>query len=355
MTRIAKSFAAALLLLCCMALGGCSILPGEDRSFPVCLGLHTSGDTWQASVRISTYKSPGEYTTVTASGKSLAEAMTLLDASSPIRLHYGHVRLIVFSYELASSDRLAFAVESLARLGTFRADAALCATEDDIPALFDALTPASGTRLSKHITVLLESRIGLGVIPETTLGDWRRMGERQSPLLIAAALGKEGGSTGMADFADEMNAGDAQVQFGGAYLVAQTGKVTGRLTMSEHQVLRLMQGRLDKGALAAGEHALTLLESSAKAELDANENAARLTVGMRYMHADQSEDGVRETVTEAVLQVIGKLAAANCDALGLGRQAIMQAADWAQWRQLAWPEKYPALTWHVAVDAVSAR
>ena len=73
------------------------------------------------------------------------------------------------------------------------------------------------------------------------------------------------------------------------------------------------------------------------------------------MHADQSEDGVRETVTEAGLQVIGKLAAANCDALGLGRQAIMQAADWAQWRQLAWPEKYPTLTWHVAVDAVSAR
>lgn len=345
---------AVMLLLCCMLLGGCSILPGEERAFPVCLGLHASGGTWQASVRISTYTSPGQYMTVTASGKSLAEAMTLLDASAPIRLHYGHVRLIVFSHELASSDQLKEAVDGLSRLGTFRTDAALCATQDDIPALFDKMNPATGTRLSKHIEVLLASRIGQGVMPDTTLGIWRSMGERQSPLLAAVALAGDDASAGMASLADDMGGG-MKVQFGGAYLVSQAGKVTGSLTMAEHQILRLMQGNLDKGAITADDHALTLLESSAKAELDAAQNAVLLTIRMRYMHADLSEDDVRKTMTEAVSAVIGKLAAANCDALGLGRQTMMTASDWAQWRQLGWPEKYPSLTWRVAIDAVSAQ
>lgn len=354
MMQSIRQTAAVMLVLCCILLSGCSILPGEERAFPVCLGLHAAGGTWQASIRISTYTSPGQYMTVTASGKSLAEAMTLLDASAPIRLHYGHVRLIVFSHELASSNQLKEAVDGLSRLGTFRADALLCATQDDIPALFDEMNPATGTRLSKHIEVLLASRIGLGVIPDTTLGSWRSMGERQSPLLTAVALAGDDASAGMTSFADDI-AGGMKVQFGGAYLVSQAGKVTGSLTMAEHQILRLMQGSLDKGALTSGDHALTLLESSAKTELDATQNAALLTIRMRYMHADQSEDDVRKTVTEDASAVIIKLAAANCDALGLGRQAMMTTSDWAQWRQLSWPERYPSLTWRVAVDAVSAR
>ena len=31
-----------LLLLGCLWLGGCASLPGEERSFALCLGVHTS-------------------------------------------------------------------------------------------------------------------------------------------------------------------------------------------------------------------------------------------------------------------------------------------------------------------------
>ena len=30
------------LLLCCLCLGGCASLPGEERSFALCLGVHAS-------------------------------------------------------------------------------------------------------------------------------------------------------------------------------------------------------------------------------------------------------------------------------------------------------------------------
>ena len=194
-----KRMAAVWLIVSCAVLGGCSMLPGEERAFPVCLGLHHAGGTWQACVRISTYTNPGEYMTVSADGSSLAEAMTLLDASAPIRLHYGQVRLVILSRELASSDQLTAVLDSLNKLGEFRADAMLCVTEDDLPSLMDEMKPSSGTRLSKFLEVLLDSRIGQGVIPDTTLGTYRRQGERQSLTLIPIALAGDRLSAQQAD------------------------------------------------------------------------------------------------------------------------------------------------------------
>lgn len=347
-----KRMTVVLLIVCCSVFSGCSMLPGEERAFPVCLGLHHADGTWQACVRISTYAKPGEYMTVSAAGSSLAEVMTLLDASAPIRLHYGQVRLVIFSHELAASDLLTAVLDSLNKLGEFRADAMLCVTEDDLASLMEEMKPASGTRLSKFLEVLLDSRIGQGVIPDTTLGDYRRQGERQSLTLIPIALADDGKSAqGMQTLPQNMPDG-MKVQLAGAYLVSQEGRVTGQLNAYEHQLLRMMQGKLAKGALTTGEYSLTLLESSAEVRL--NDKTALLTVRLRFRHSDQSEDGVREHVTKDVAGVIGKLAAANCDALGLGRQAILASRDWAEWRAIDWPHVYPALEWQVAVQAESA-
>ena len=48
--------------------------------------------------------------------------------------------------------------------------------------------------------------------------------------------------------------------------------------------------------------------------------------------------------------VIGKLAAANCDALGLGRQAMLHASDWTAWRDMNWQQLYPALIWEIVIE-----
>lgn len=348
-----------MILLClalCMVLSGCAALPGEERAFAVCLGLHTSGDIWQASARISTYTKPGEYMTVTASGKSMAEAMTLLDATAPLHIHYGQVRLVLLSKELAASDELLPTLDRLNKLGEFRADAMLCVTEDDIPKVLDEMKPVTGTRLSKYIEVLLDSRIGQGSIPDTTLGAYRRMGERQSLTLIPIAMAeKAAAQTGMNAMPESMAVEGMKLQMGGAWLASQAGRVTGRLTVAEQQILRLMQGKLRKGALTLDDHTFTLLESFANVTYDEKEHAALLKIRLRYMHSDLSEDGVKERLTSAAANVIEKLAAANCDALGIGRQAMMHASDWAAWERMDWQTRYPALVWRVAVEAVSAQ
>lgn len=340
-------------LVTVLVTGGCSVLPGEERAYPVCLGLHLAGDMWQASVRISTYTSPGDYMTVTASGATLAEAMTMLDASAPIRLHYGQVRMVIFSRELAASGQLTGTLDKLSKLGTFRADAMLCATEDDISAVLDELTPVTGTRLSKYLEVLLDSRVEQGIVPDTTLGKYRTLESRQSLLLLPVALadGAEGAG-GMDAVPEQMADSGMKLQLGGAWLVGQDGRLNGRLTIAEHQLLRLMQGQLHKGALTEGNFALTLLEASARAKLD--KNAVRLDISLRYKHSEHSRDGVKEQIISRVSRVLEKLAAANCDALGIGRQAIMQAADWAAWQAMDWPAQYPALTWLVSVEATPA-
>ena len=345
MKRKMAAILAAVYMLC----GGCSILPGEDRAFPVCLGLHMSGGQWQVSARISTYTNPGEYMTLTAGGESLAEAMTLLDASAPMRLHYGQVRLVIFSRELAESDELIQTLDSLNRLGEFRADALLCVTEAELPNLMEEMKPATGTRLSKSIEVLTGARIAQGTIPETTIGAYRRQGERQSLTMIAVALPENNAdAAGMEILPQDMEKSGMNVQLAGAWLVSQSGKVTGQLNAYEHQLLRLMQNGLRKGALTTGDYSLTLLESFADAKL--KENAVRLTIRLRYRHSNLSEDGVQQQLTKDIAGVIGKLAAANCDALGLGRQAMLHASDWTAWRDMNWQQLYPALIWEIVIE-----
>ena len=44
-----------------------------------------------------------------------------------------------------------------------------------------------------------------------------------------------------------------------------------------------------------------------------------------------------------------KLAAARCDALGMGRRAMLWANTWQAWQQLNWPGRYPQLQWLITV------
>ena len=41
-----------LLLLGCLCLGGCASLPGEERSFALCLGVHTSTSGVEVAVQL---------------------------------------------------------------------------------------------------------------------------------------------------------------------------------------------------------------------------------------------------------------------------------------------------------------
>lgn len=337
---------AAMLMLC----ASCTVLPAEERSFAVVLGVSESAGTWEVSVRVPTYQSGGGYLTLTARGNSLSEALALLDATAPMQLHLGQLRLVVFSQGIAESSSFRSVLTELGTRREFRVQAQVCVTEDQVSELIDKLEPATGSRLSKSLDVLLETRAEQGVIPQAALSDVLRRGERQSWVAVNVALEDTAGVAlpGMDEAAGGQSAsGTGKVQFGGGWLIGQDGSAHGQLTASQTQLLALMSGKLQKGTLCLKDGTLALISASSKVKLKGR--VVNCGISLRYGSSVMSDAGVQHAVTQACQEVIDRLAAAGCDALGIARQAILGSPDMTTWHGLDWPAAYPQLEWRVTI------
>ena len=109
----------------------------------------------------------------------------------------------------------------------------------------------------------------------------------------------------------------------------------------------LMQNRLRKATIPLADGTVTLSDGSGRVRLDGNHVTCALT--LRYTDASLAQEALRQAVKQEAEQVLGLLAAADCDALGLGGQAIRHFPDMEAWRALDWPGLYPSLTWAVWV------
>lgn len=322
----------ATLLLMTVLLGGCTALPAEERSFAVALGVTHAEGLWTACARVPTYQTGGGYATVTGEGPTLESALGALDAASPMELDLGQLRLLVFSAELARSERFPVALTTLAGRHDLRMGASLAVTQEDVQALMDALTPTTGSRLSKSIDVLLETRVVQGTLLQASLSEVMRMGERQSPVLMNAAL--ESGA----------------LTLSGGWPVSAEGRVTSPLSAEETQLLALMLGRLQRGTLSLTEGTIRLTGAQAEVELSQpamQQAAVRLT--LHVAASPLTEEALSQAVATACLGVLNRLSGMGCDALGLGRQAVVHAEDAAQWHALDWPGRYREIVWTVSV------
>lgn len=340
-----------VLLLAAAMCAGCSALPGEERSFAVALGIGENGGVWEVGARVPTYQTGGGYVTLSARGSSLGEALALLNASAPMELHYGQLRLVLVGKSLAASQAFPGVLRALAARGEVRQAAALCITEDAPLDVLDALEPATGSRLSKSLEAMLSARQQAGVLSVATLSQVQRMGERQQSVLMGAALASSEANTvpGMDTSAGEQAAkGAGKVQFSGGWLMGQDGVLHGSLTAMDMQLLALLTGQLRQGTLALPEGTVTLLDAGSRITLEGQEVHGRVWV--RCSASSWTEKGLQEALIQSLHRLTGKLAAANCDALGLGRQAMLTCRDMPQWHALNWPEAYPALTWRFTVE-----
>ena len=317
-------------VLCALLLTGCTALPGEERSFAVALGIGKQGDVWTAGARIPTYQSGGGYATLMAEGASLGESLAKLSAQAPMELHYGQLRLLALTKQAADSGPIPELLAALAERGEVRPQAAVCVTEEDIKVLLDAMKPATGSRLSKSLEAMVQARQTQGALPESTLSGVVRMGERQQPVLMNAALEGE------------------TVQLAGGWMVGG-GQLKSSLSSTEMQLLSLLMGRWKQGTIALENNTLTLLDADSSIRLEGGR--VHCKVQLRYGASTMTEEGVQQAVAQALRALTAKLADANCDALGLARQAVTAYATMAQWRDANWAGVYPALEWEFAVEA----
>lgn len=342
MKRVLALLAALLLL------NGCSSLPGEDRSFAVALGVETTDEGWQVSARLPTYQEEGGYMTLSACGNSLGDAMALLNATAPMELHYGQLRLLLFSAELAQSDAFPELLQALSARGEVRAQAALAVTQANVREVVDALEPATGSRLSKSLETLLEARQRLGVIPLTTLEVFQRLGQRQQAVLLNMDLPTAADQPGMDATAGMQSAqGGGRVQFAGGWLLGRSGGAKGQLTAMEMQLLSLLAGQLRQGTLSLPEGTTTLLDASSKIRLMGEKLCC--TIHLRYSASSLSEEGIEAALTQNLQALAGKLAAADCDALGIARKAMLGSLTMVAWQDKQW--QYPALAWQFTIEA----
>ncbi|MBD9172788.1 MAG: hypothetical protein EGP83_08975 [Clostridiales bacterium] len=330
-----KSMKPALcLLLICLFCTGCSALPPEERAFCVVLLVDGGAQECTVRVRIPTYQQNGGYQTLSATGATLTDALRTLESAAPMRLHWGQLRLIVLSRAWAAEIPIVRTLSDLSGVENLRLHASVAVTEEDTTALAEKLVPENGTRLSKSIDVMVQARHEQGVIPTCAASMLLRFGSRQSPVLCGAESTAEG------------------LLLSGAWLTDADGLVRDFLTPEETQILLLMQGELTRTQLLLPEHAIHLTEASTSIRL--MEDTAVCRVNLRYDRADLTPQAVSAETAQACLDVLKRLQAAGCDALGLGRKAIWSAWSMSDWRNSDFPARLQNLRWTVEVRSEPA-
>ncbi len=297
-----------LILLLCLLLSSCTALPAEEKAFAVVLGVE-QGAEWTVHARIPTYQTGGGYTTITGTGDTLSAAFASLDDRAPMRIHLSQLRLIVLS---ASVREIVNTLRTLADRTDLRLHTAVTVHDGDLAALMEALDPPTGTRLSKSIEVLLESRLSQGVVPEANLADILRMGRRQTPLL--AAITQE----------------EKSFDLLGAWSIAADGTLAARLDEDETQLLTLMIGGTSAMNLTIEGAALTIRDG--KARLTVSDDYAYLALKMRAAQSSAPAAQLQIPLANACLELLENLTLKDCDPLGLGRKGMPQE----QLSQLRW-------------------
>lgn len=321
-----------LLLITILSCTSCTALPAEERAFAVVLGVEREGETWRMHGRIPTYQTGGGYLTVTGEGETIAAALAALDAAAPMHLHLSQLRLLVLDAKLGESTDASLVLSELSARVDMRQHCAVAVTDVPMKKLMEALKPTAGARLSKAVDILLDTRREQGVILPATLADVIRMGERQTPVLIALSL----------DGSD--------LTLSGGFPMTLGMRLANQIPPEETALLSLLLGEAKRLHLTLPGGSAEIRDASVNLHLSDDMRTARAELSLRAISSTYTAEGLAQALADACLALLIRLSGEGCDALGLGRKAILRAEDMAAWHALNWPEAYPQITWSVSAS-----
>lgn len=324
-----KRLTILLLTLLCTA---CTALPQEERAFAVSLCVERPSE-WRVHARVPTYQNGGGYLTLSGTGATLDAALTDLSAAAPMHLTLSQLRLLVLSADLTDSADFADALAVLSAWADLRMQCAVVLTDDTGRRISDALKPTAGTRLSKSIDVLLETHAEQGDYLPVTLAELLCMGERQSPVLMCAALSGDG------------------LTFNGGYALTAAMRRGLRLEEGDIRLMALLHGQTREMPLTVNGMHTRVRDIRVRRSLDVSFGAARVTLSLRLTTPSADDAQLVQSLTDACAALLTRLSAAGCDVLGMGRKAILRAEDMSAWYALDWPNRLRSMTWRVTVDA----
>lgn len=317
------------LLILTMLCTSCTALPAEERAFAVALAVEKEGDMWRVHARIPTYQTGGGYLTVTGEGDDLVPALSDMEANSPMHVNLSQLRLLAVDRALA--EDLSRVLSEMSARSDLRQQCAVAIADVPAKQLMDALKPATGARLSKAIDVMLDARIEQGAILPAALADVVRMGERQSPVLIALTVA------------------DGAVTLSGGYALTADMALGPKLSAEETALLSLLMGEAKTLRLTIAEDAAEVRDVSARVHLSEDLSEASVELALRMTTSTLTAEGLEQLLADECLALLEWLTAQGCDVLGLGRQAILRTQDMAAWHELRWPERVQQISWRVSV------
>lgn len=355
-----------LLLLAAALLTGCAGRQMEEETVVIALAVDRGADGVRLAVKAPAAAQQAAqddqkgYWTLQAAGETFADAMTLLNASTPRKLNFAQVREVIISEEAAAGDGLPDLLRSIAALPRMRAAARVIVCRGSACRMAEQLKPYMGLRLSRYADDSLSDAAQKGFTPDTTLAQaLRDLGSGLTdPLFILGAVNDFSSDAALA--VSDARAGslprkspDPIDLFGAAVTDGQ--RVTGTISGDEMALLHLLMGGGHTYADTLSGTPVTLY-ARGKAELSVDLAARPIRLRVRLLCGAQSPVGkpvdlsALQSQTETkLLSLFQTLQELHCDALGFGDRAVRGFLFTADWERLDFKRLYREAEWDVSV------
>ena len=305
---------------------------------------------------------PG-YIVLSATAPSCLRALGLLGATTPRTVNLSQLREVVVSQTLAETDATLSILKEIHAIYRANDEAVVVVTPDNAGDFIRRQRAVLGLRLSKYLEVLFEHYEQLDVIPP-------------SPNLSAVIAAMESGATDAAavyaagnDFDNTLllqgesdldrlpghlpRTAPAPNEYMGAALFSGP-RMTGTLTGSEVSLLCLMMGRAStRVSVIDGAQYKTRLQTRVKRRIDPDGAlcvALRLTLTLSAGQQQRTGEEIAAGISQDCVNVLQKLQAASCDAVGFGRIRIRDFPDIPAWERADWAAQYEILPVRVTAE-----
>ena len=295
------------------------------------------------------------YIVLSATAPSWLRALGLLGATTPRTVNLSQLQEIVISQTLAETDATLSILKQIHAIYRANDEAVVVVTPDHAGDFIRRQRAVLGLRLSKYLEVLFEHYEQLDVIPP-------------SPNLSAVIAAMESAATDAA--ADNIlllqgktdidrlpghlpRTAPAPNEYMGAALFSGP-RMTGTLTGNEVSLFCLMTGKAStRVSVIDGAQYKTRLQTRVKRRIDPDGTlfvSLRLTLTLSAGNQRRTEEEIAAEIAQDCVNVLQKLQAASCDAVGFGKIRIRAFPDIPAWERLNWPAQYETLPVRVTAD-----
>lgn len=304
---------------------------------------------------------PG-YIVLSATAPSCLRALSMLSATTPRTVNLSQLREIVLSRTLAETDATLSILKEIHSMYRANGEAVVVVTPDDAGDFIRRQHAILGVRLSKYLEVLFEHFSEIDTIPPyAQLASV--ISAMESDTLDAAAVYAAGNafdSTLMLPGGEDLDrlpghlprTSPAENEYLGAAIFSGP-RMVGTLTGEETGLLCLMMGKAQRRiAFIGNAQYRTNLPTRVKRTID-GDGALHVRISMNLARtAGEPEESAQEiaaSIERQCVNVLLRLRAASCDAVGFGRLAIRRCLTVPQWEALDWPAVYGTLPVRVSV------